>query len=165
MVEGKTSGLFALPMAGAALVCGAPSEVVDGLAEAARHMGVLFQVQDDVLDLYGSKGRGAPGSDIAEGKRSALVLHGMQTLPPERSAWLEDVLDQPRDATSPEDVTEAIDMLRACGSLAFALGELERRRVAAQTIPNIAAQPALAELVAGMCRVFLAPIQAVLGDN
>ncbi len=81
MVEGKTSGLFALPMAGAALYCGAPPAVVDDLAEAARHMGVLFQIQDDVLDLYGSKGRDMVGTDIAEGKRSALVVRALTTLP------------------------------------------------------------------------------------
>jgi len=41
MVEAKTSGLFALPMAGAAALCGRPAEVVRGLQEAAGHMGPL----------------------------------------------------------------------------------------------------------------------------
>ncbi len=162
MVEGKTSGLFALPMAGAALYCGAPPAVVDDLAEAARHMGVLFQIQDDVLDLYGSKGRDMVGTDIAEGKRSALVVRALTTLPPERAAWLQAVLDAPREATSPAQVAEAIELLRACGALDFALAELERRRAAALAVPSVAASPALTELVGGMCAVFLAPIRQVL---
>ncbi len=162
MVQGKTSGLFALPIAGAALVCAAPQATVDGLAEAARHMGVLFQVQDDVLDLYGDKGRTTPGGDIAEGKRSALVVHALQRLPPERSAWLRRVLDAPREATNQQQIHEAIQLLRACGSLAFALAELERRRLAALQVPAVRDDPALAELVAGMCARFLAPINRIL---
>lgn len=162
MVEGKTSGLFALPMAGAALACGAPEPVVEGLADAARHMGVLFQIQDDVLDLYGDKGRDARGSDLAEGKRSALVLHALEVLPPARASWLRELLDSPRERCAQADIDTAIELLRACGSLAFAIDELERRRAAALAIPAVAELPALTELVAGMCSVFLAPIRAVL---
>ena len=162
MVEGKTSGLFALPMAGAALFCRAPAAVVRDLAEAARHMGVLFQIQDDVLDLFGSKGRDMVGTDIAEGKRSALVVHALCTLPPQRTAWLEAVLEAPREATSPEQIAEAIQLLEACGALDFAITEVTRRRDAAVSVPSVAASPALTQLVAGMCTVFLAPIQPML---
>jgi geranylgeranyl pyrophosphate synthase len=163
MVEGKTSGLFALPMAGAALYCGAPAAVVEDLAEAARHMGVLFQIQDDVLDLYGSKGRDMVGTDIAEGKRSALMARALTTLPPDQAAWLEAVLDAPRDETSPAQIAQAIDLIRSCGALDFALAELERRRAAALAVPSVASNPALTELVGGMCAVFLAPIEQVIG--
>lgn len=156
MVEGKTSGLFALPMAGAALACGAPAPVVGGLGEAARHLGVLFQVQDDVLDLFGDKGREAPGGDIAEGKRSLLAIRALATLPPERGAWLRAVLDAPREATRAEDIAAAIDLLRACGTLAFALDEIGRRRAAA-----VACAGALAPLVAGLADLFLAPIRGI----
>jgi geranylgeranyl pyrophosphate synthase len=165
MVEGKTSGLFALPMAGAALFCGAPAEVVEDLAEAARHMGVLFQVQDDVLDLFGAKGREMVGTDIAEGKRSALVVHALTTLPAADRSWLATLLDSPREQTRPEHIEEAIEILRSCGSLDFALDELERRRGAALAVPSVAGDPALRELVGGMCDVFLAPIQPLLQER
>ncbi len=36
--------------------------------------GRYFQLMDDLIDLYGQKGREAPGKDIDEGKISALVL-------------------------------------------------------------------------------------------
>ncbi|MFH1464112.1 MAG: polyprenyl synthetase family protein [Pseudomonadota bacterium] len=161
MVEGKTSGLFALPMAGAAVACGAPEGLVEGLAEAARHLGVLFQIQDDVLDLYGDKGRDAPGADIAEGKRSVLVMWALATLPPERAAWLEGVLDAPREETSAADIAQAVGLLRACGALGFALAEIERRRAAAVAVPAVAASPALRELVSGIAELFLAPIAGI----
>jgi geranylgeranyl diphosphate synthase type I len=165
MVEGKTSGLFALPMAGAALCCGAPTAVVDDLAEAARHMGVLFQIQDDVLDLYGSKGRDMVGTDIAEGKRSVLVTHALTTLPQEHATWLRTLLDAPRRATPAARITEAIALLRGCGSLDFAMAELERRRHAALAVPSVADNPAISELVDGMCAVFLQPIQPLMASR
>jgi len=162
MVEGKTSGLFALPMAGAAVVCEAPPAVVDDLAEAARHMGVLFQIQDDVLDLFGSKGRDMVGTDIAEGKHSVLVVHALTTLPPEQARWLQAMLDAPREATCPEQVARVIELMRSCGALDFALAELAHRRDAALGVASVASSAELTQLVGGMCDVFLAPIQPLI---
>ncbi len=162
MVEGKTSGLFALPMAGAALFCEADEAVVNDLSEAARHMGVLFQIQDDVLDLFGSKGRDMVGTDIAEGKRSVLAVRALTTLPQAEAAWFAGVLDAPREDTSPADIQRAIALIRDHGALDFALDELARRRDAALATPAVAASPALSELVGGMCAVFLAPIEPLL---
>ena len=162
MVEGKTSGLFALPMAGAADLVGAPREVVEAMQEAARHMGVLFQIQDDVLDLYGDKGRADRGADILEGKRSVLVVHALEHAPPEKARWLRQVLDKDRDATSPEEVAMTIELLREVGSLAFALAEISARRVQAAEVMRRLDHPLLASLVEAMCALFCEPIAPVL---
>src|SRR5207253_5923232 len=60
-VEGKTSALFALPVEGAAIVAGSSLEHAAALAAACRPLGLLFQIQDDVLDLFGDNGRDARG--------------------------------------------------------------------------------------------------------
>ncbi|MEM1030862.1 MAG: hydroxymethylglutaryl-CoA reductase, degradative [Myxococcota bacterium] len=158
MVEGKTSGLFALPMAGAAQFCGAEEGEVADLAEAARHLGVLFQIQDDVLDLYGDKGRGAKGSDVAEGKRSVLAVHALNALDDARRLRLRDILDRDRDQTKPDEIRAAIDMMTEVGSLTFALDEIRRRRERALGVPVVAANPRLRALVAGMSDLFTKPI-------
>ena len=165
MVEGKTSGLFALPMAGAAEALGAPADVVEGLAEAARHMGVLFQVQDDVLDLYADKGRGTRGSDIGEGKRSALVVHCLNHAPADDAATLRAILGRPREETTAADVDRVAALFEQTGSLRYAVEELERRRAAAETVPAVAARPALRDLVRSMCDRFLSPIAPVLAGR
>ena len=162
MVEGKTSGLFVLPIAGAAELCGPPKEVLDGLHDAARHLGVLFQIQDDILDLYGDKGRDEPGSDIREGKRSILVVHALSAAPPERRVWLREVLDRDRETTSPEEITAAIQMLREVGSLEFALQEIARRRQQALQTPGLRNHPQLLSMVEAMCDLFTGPIQPVV---
>ncbi len=158
MVEGKTSGLFALPMAGAAEVLGMPKEVVDGLAEAAGHLGVVFQIQDDVLDLYGDKGREMRGSDVGEGKRSALVVHALEHASERDRAWLIAILDKPREATTEQDVRDVMALFERTGSLDFALDEIQRRREAALSIPALGEHPRVLQMVGGLCDLFLQPI-------
>jgi geranylgeranyl diphosphate synthase, type I len=161
MVEGKTSRLFALPMGGAALLCGAAEAVERGLIEAACHIGVLFQIQDDILDIYGDKRRESPGNDIREGKRSVLVVHCLESASAEAAAWLKQVLDKPRHRTTAQDVARVRAMFDSAGSLAFALDELRRRRAAALAVPALTDYPALYDVLDEACRLFLQPVAAL----
>ena len=162
MVEGKTSGLFALPMAGAAVLCGAGDKVVNGLMEAARHMGVLFQIQDDLLDLYGHKGRGARGGDIREGKRSMLVVHALANADEEDAAWLLEVLSKDRKLNTPEEIEQAMALFDRAGSLDAALDEIETRKQRAVSVFNRQEQAPLATLMEAMCDLYLEPISAFI---
>ena len=162
MVEGKTSGLFALPMAGAAEFCAAPGEVVAALERAAGHLGVLFQIQDDVLDLYADKGREHRGTDICEGKISALVVHFLTHAPPEQRARLRDILAADRDATTLTQIDWAAKAFRLEGSLQFALDEIARRRDLACNAPEFAEYPQLKSLLNAMADIFLEPIAPLL---
>jgi geranylgeranyl pyrophosphate synthase len=152
-------------MAGAAALCGLPADLVSGLEEAARHMGVLFQIQDDVLDLYGDKGREMRGSDIREGKRSLLVLHALNAGTEEAARWLTAVLDKPRETTTCEEIDRASRMLLDGGALAFAREEMQRRRELALAVPALRAHPALLAVVEAMCELFLEPIAPVVGNE
>jgi geranylgeranyl diphosphate synthase type I len=162
MVEGKTSGLFALPMAGAAELCGAAPELARGLQQAAGHLGVLFQIQDDVLDLFADKGRDQRGSDIREGKRSILVVHALQQLPPDDAARLREILDLDREQTGSEEVQQALELLAQAGSLSFALEQIAHRRDRALAVSELKRAPGLRQLVVAICELFLQPIQPVL---
>ncbi|PIE17622.1 MAG: hypothetical protein CSA65_08340 [Proteobacteria bacterium] len=165
MVEGKTSGLFALPVAGAADICGSSPELVSALAESARHLGVLFQIQDDILDLYGDKGRGMRGSDIAEGKRSALVVHALSAGSADDAAQLSQILDLPREETGEAEIEAVVVLFERLGSLDYALAELDRRRRSALASPLYVERPTLAALIDGLCDLFLAPIHPLLTER
>ncbi|HEX8145198.1 MAG TPA: polyprenyl synthetase family protein [Pyrinomonadaceae bacterium] len=161
MVEGKTARLFSLPMSGAALLSGASEEVQQGLIEAASHIGVLFQVQDDILDIYGVKGRNIPGSDISEGKRSVLVVHCLEQLGAEEALTLREVLDKPRGHTGAEDVALVMAMFERSGSLSFALEELGRRKKAALEVHALADYPVLLKVLGEACDIFLQPTVSI----
>jgi len=162
MVEGKTSGLFALPMAGSAVLCDAPKQVVETLHAVANHMGVLFQVQDDVLDLYGDKGRTIAGSDIGEGKRSLLVVHALNHGESHDVERLRTILDTPRSETTVDNIEEARTIFSKTGALRFCLDTIVQRRNLAITAVESLDHSGLRDLVSETCTVLETPIQAQL---
>ena len=162
MVEAKTARLFVLAMAGAAELLGQGGRVIAGLTEAARQLGILFQVQDDVLDLYGDKGRSERGSDIAEGKRSVLAVHALENAAPDDARWLRAVLDKDRTATSAADVDGAAELFDRLGSLAFAVREMRARRHAAVAAVAALGRPRLSAMVEGMSETVLEPIRGLV---
>lgn len=70
----KTGPLFGACLASAALLLGADDEALQACHRAARHLGLAFQLRDDLLDVLGTKGRGAAGADLQEGKWTAPML-------------------------------------------------------------------------------------------
>jgi geranylgeranyl diphosphate synthase, type I len=116
VVMGKTAALFVLPVLGAARLAGLSKDDAQALADELYPLGVLYQVQDDVLDLYGDKGRDAVGSDIAEGKVSALVVEHLRRCPQDTD-WLLAILSKPREHTTPDDIAQVIARFRDQGAL------------------------------------------------
>lgn len=60
VIRGKTSGLFALPIVGAMEALGLSAAANACVEDAAMDLGMLFQIQDDLLDIYGKRDVAAP---------------------------------------------------------------------------------------------------------
>lgn len=161
MVDGKTSALIALSLSGGAMLAGAGERTVEPLRRAAHHLGILFQIQDDVLDLYGDKGRERVGEDVAEGKRSLLAVHALGALPEPERERLRTVLDLPREDTTVELIEEAKASFERAGSLDFALDEIERRREAAIGAAARTGHRNLVRLAEHLADLFLRPIASI----
>lgn len=76
VITKKTAGLFAGCARLGSMVAGATGAQQDCLATYGTHLGIAFQVADDVLDLVGSEeilGK-PPGSDLREGRATLPVL-------------------------------------------------------------------------------------------
>lgn len=159
-VEGKTGALFGLPVEGAAILAGMDATGAAALAAPFRGIGVLFQLQDDVLDLYGEKGRERPGSDLREGKVSALVVEHL-ALHPGDGAWLCALLALPRAETPDDEVHRAMERFRAGGTLERVLARIDREARAVAHAPALAGEPALRALADELVRVALAPVAHV----
>ena len=75
MINKKTAKLLEMSVSIGALIGGANAAQIDHLTTFAREIGIAFQMQDDLLDIYGSEQFGkAAGGDIVEGKRTWLLL-------------------------------------------------------------------------------------------
>ncbi len=76
MIKLKTSVLLATALQMGAYIAGATDEQQKDLYQYGLHLGLAFQIQDDVLDCYGDPktfGK-AIGGDIAEGKKTFMWL-------------------------------------------------------------------------------------------
>lgn len=78
MIEHKTASYsFSAPLQAGALLGGATGDAVDRLGEIGRHLGVAFQLRDDVLGVYGRPeltGKSVLG-DLREGKETLLIAY------------------------------------------------------------------------------------------
>lgn len=158
-IEGKTSALFQLPVEGAAVLGGMPPGGAAVVSGAFRLLGMLFQLQDDVVDLFGDKGREAPGSDLREGKVSGLVVEHAAAHPEERE-WLVSLLQKPREETTQNEVNEAIERFRQGGALKRTTDRI--RDLHAQARDNLQVEPRLRELLDDLVEVILEPIAHVM---
>jgi heptaprenyl diphosphate synthase len=100
-IEGKTAALFATSCRIGGMVSGVGDPTLDALTRFGRHLGVCFQIVDDVLDLS--------STDAALGKHAGQdLLEGIYTLPViyalRESTELRDLLGGPLD---PEQLESA----------------------------------------------------------
>jgi geranylgeranyl pyrophosphate synthase/phytoene/squalene synthetase len=161
MVRGKTSALMALAMGGGAIVAGAPRELVQAARKVADHLGILFQIQDDVLDLFGEKGRDRVGEDVAEGKRSCMVVHALATLAEPDRTRLQHILELPKTETRESHIREVKELLRHGGSLSFSLRQIRVHRAAALDAAGRTGHRDFARLAEHLADRFVAPIASV----
>ncbi len=80
MIELKTSVLIAGGLKIGALIGGAGEEDANELYEFGRHIGIAFQLQDDILDTFGDPEKFGKkvGGDIAQNKKTILLLKSME---------------------------------------------------------------------------------------
>jgi geranylgeranyl diphosphate synthase type I len=163
-IEGKTGALFALPVEGAALLSGATVDEARLMAEPFSLLGMLFQLQDDVLDLWGNKGREARGADIKEGKVSAVVVEHLRLVPDERE-WLTRILTTNRANTEDEDVARVIARFEMSGSQQAVLARIAHLATRALNAPVLDQHPSLRAIVVELVGVVLAPIQSLFAHH
>ena len=115
MVEGKTGALVACTCEMGSLVAAAPDAQRESLRTFGHHLGLAFQMRDDVLGIWGDPTvTGKPaGADIARRKKSLPILHGL-----EQSAELRALLAQ--ETLSTADVHRATELLRETDSREYA---------------------------------------------
>ncbi len=159
--KGKTSALFALPVHGAALIAGRSPEDAESLAEPFRDVGLLFQIQDDVVDLFGDKGRGERGGDLREGRVTALVAEHLR-LHPGDTKELVGLLSQSREATTDASVEAWATRFERGGALRSVNGRIANLRARVEGAPHLAGEPALLHVAKSLIQRSLRPIEHIV---
>jgi len=146
-IAGKTASLFATACEGGALVAEVPAPWREALRDYGHHLGMAFQIVDDILDFTGDEAElGKPvGSDLLQGTLTLPSLLLMQRYPEDnpvqryfrerRPELVREAVAMVRDSEIPE---ESYAMARRFGEGALA---------ALSTLPDTEARRTLAGLV------------------
>ncbi len=115
-IEGKTAALFATSCRIGGMVSGVADPTLDALTRFGRHLGMCFQIVDDVLDLSSTDAAlGKPaGQDLLEGIYTLPVIYALRESEP-----LRELLGQPLDAPQ---LADARRIATANGVVDVALG-------------------------------------------
>ena len=96
MIELKTAVLIATSMKIGAIIGGGSEKDIDLISEFGRNLGLSFQIQDDLLDVYGdttSFGK-KTGGDIVTNKKTFLLLKALELASGEQQKLLQNQLSQ-----------------------------------------------------------------------
>ncbi|MBW4691105.1 MAG: solanesyl diphosphate synthase [Lyngbya sp. HA4199-MV5] len=103
----KTASLLANSAKAAATLSETSTALADDLFQYGRHIGLAFQIIDDILDFTGStEALGKPaGSDLKSGNLTAPVLYALEEKP-----YLEVLIE--REFAQPGDLEQALTLVR-----------------------------------------------------
>jgi geranylgeranyl diphosphate synthase type I len=121
MIEGKTAALLSACTQIGAILGAADEQTIEQYRIFGRDLGLAFQVQDDVLGIWGNEaltGKSA-ASDLVEGKNSLPILYGISQKGKFAQRWA-------ASAIRPDEVAEVAQMLVNEGAREYAQREAER---------------------------------------
>ena len=113
MIRLKTSVLLANALRSGAYIAGANESEQQCLYDWGIHVGLAFQIQDDLLDVYGDEktfGK-AIGGDICCNKKTCLLITALQRAEGEDRKELQAWLDRPASQEKIEAVTALYNKL------------------------------------------------------
>ncbi len=154
----KTSALFAGVATGVAYLARLGAEEREQVRQLFEKIGHVFQIQDDILDLWGDKQRHEMGCDIKEGKVSFLIVKHLLRHPVDRSLF-RSVLLKPRDQTSIDEVESLKALMFERGTLDEALIAMNSMILNLQQSPVLDRAEGLAAYVRDLLTDILRPIE------
>jgi len=120
MIKRKTADLFACSLKLGAIVGTDDEQVIEGLNRFGNNLGMAFQIQDDVLGIWGedSKTGKSSSTDIVKKKKTLPIIYGMEKAEPEQRSELLRVYAQPK--VSNEDIPVVLKILNNVSARKYA---------------------------------------------
>jgi octaprenyl-diphosphate synthase len=116
-VERKTARLFEAAGRLAAVISGQPATVEEALGRYGLHMGIAFQMVDDLLDYDAEESATGKhlGDDLAEGKATLPLIHAMAHADPGRRNVVRRAIEKGDRAA----IDRILDIIESTGSLEY----------------------------------------------
>lgn len=151
VIQNKTAILFQAAAQCGAIVADATSAQQLALKKFGMHLGIAFQLIDDVLDYDGnSEAMGKNiGDDLAEGKPTLPLIYALEHTGESEANLIRQCLTQQQ--LNEETLNQVIQIVRDCGALEYtrnlATAEAEQAMNALATLPKSQCRDALELMV------------------
>jgi len=156
VIRHKTAILFQAAAECGALLAGAPESQRRILRDAGMHIGMAFQLIDDVLDYDGdttTMGKNV-GDDLAEGKPTLPLIHAMRNADASDAALLKQCIEKGNQLASADQLgaqlAHVVSIVRKCGSLEYtrqlAIHEADSAISLLQSLPDTIFRKALQDM-------------------
>ncbi len=163
-VSYKTSRLFMGLARGVGIIANLSDQELVFLSKAFSSLGIIFQFQDDILDIFGDKKRDIRGNDIKEGKVSRLLVSYLSLYPDDDFKILDMIL-KPRQETTDGDILFVTDVFKNSGSLNHAIEEIQKQVLTIKNLKLLKENSAIYELILRSIAKTLEPIESVQVKN
>jgi octaprenyl-diphosphate synthase len=147
VIKGKTAMLFEASSHSGAILANATKEQQLALKDYGHHLGMAFQLVDDVLDYVGDAdalGKNV-GDDLAEGKTTLPLIHAMKNGTKEQSSLIRQAIRK----GGTENLSQIIGIVQQCGAIDYTNSKANGHVLQAQqAISCLEESPAKAALFA-----------------
>jgi geranylgeranyl diphosphate synthase type II len=157
MIRLKTAVLLAGSMQIGALIGGAEKDQADLLYEFGENLGLAFQLQDDILDVYGDPEKFGKqvGGDILADKKTFLLIKARELAKGESASELDKWLNKP-DVLPGNKVNAITSIYNSLGVRKLAEAEMETYvRKALNALDKITVEPSKKVLLKGFAEQLL----------
>lgn len=150
MIKKKTAAMISAATTIGGIIGGGTSREIKALRAYGEHLGRAFQIQDDILDIIAdTKSFGKTiGSDLKQGKKTYLLLRGIECTGGKEKALLQRVMQRDaamltlREKISRREVQMVREIFVRCGVIGDARSVVRRStRRAQQALSSLPSRP------------------------
>ena len=161
-IEQKTASLFSCLAESVGVLAKIENAHLESIKSLFLEIGCLFQMQDDLLDLYGNKQRESIGCDIKEGKISFLIHTHLENHPNDLDE-IKIILTKTKALTTYEDICQLKALFETKGTLAHSTNSIMSKAQAC--LESAESNPLFAEnsdFIKRIISLILKPIEHIL---
>jgi octaprenyl-diphosphate synthase len=149
IIRKKTASLIAAACASGVASVGASEEIIAKATLLGEHIGMAFQIRDDLFD-FGDGDAGKPqGNDLQEKKMTLPLIHALNLATPEQRKYYINIIKN--ENTNPERIKEVSRFVIESPGIAYTRAKMYEYRQAAFDLlaefPDTEARQALQALV------------------
>ncbi len=147
-IYAKTASLFAAGTQTGGILCGAPEPEIEALRNYGYHLGMAFQIIDDILDFRGDEDLiGKPvANDLRQGIATLPVMHFNQKSP-NHPTIMKAVR---RERVTDQEILAVVEQIRASGCVETAMEQarqfVRQAQASLETLPDIPYRQAMVGL-------------------